>query len=88
MPGDCGALYFLDSAEGGERPEVGLRDPGQGVLDGLKEVAGGFEAGAGAMAPFGREVCGSAVGAAGTGGGVVVGGQDVSYIKGESAAIV
>ena len=70
-PGDAGALHFLDGGHARKRPEVGVGDPGELGFHGLEELAGGFEAGVGAVVAFGGEAHGCAVGAACVGGGVV-----------------
>jgi hypothetical protein len=48
-PGDLGAVHGLDGDDARERPEVGVRDPLVGGLDGLEERAGVLEAGVGAV---------------------------------------
>ncbi len=39
---DLGSLHLLDGAHAAEDPEVRVRYPGEGLLDGFEEVAGGF----------------------------------------------
>ena len=70
-PGHRGALHLLDGCHARERPQVRVGDPGELLLDRFQEVAGGFQAGVGAVVAFGGEAHRGAVGAAGVGGGVV-----------------
>lgn len=49
LPGDLGSAHGLDGSHAGEGPEVGVRDPVVGGLDGVKEGAGVLEAGVGAV---------------------------------------
>ena len=70
-PWDLRALHLLDGRHAGQGPQVGVRDPWELPLDGFEEVAGGFEAGVGAVVGLGVEPHGCAVGAAGVGGFVV-----------------
>ena len=60
-PGDLRALHFLDGCHAGEGPEVGVGDPGELLLDGVEEVAGGFEACVGAVVAFGGEAHGGSI---------------------------
>ena len=76
----------MDRAGGGQSPEVGVGDPGEGLLDGLEEVAGGDQAGVGAVVTLGGETHGGAVGAAGA-GLLVVGARGVPSETEEDGAV-
>lgn len=52
-PRDLGPAHGLDGGDAGEGPEVGVRDPLVGGLDGLEERAGVVEAGVGAVRGLG-----------------------------------
>lgn len=79
---DLGPLHLLDGADAGEDPEVRVGYPGESCFDGLEEVAGGFEAGIGAVVTFGGEAHSGAVGTAGVGELVVTGIMSVSCLGG------
>lgn len=66
-PVDVGAAHLLDGAAGGESPQVGVGDPGEGLLHGLEEVASSDQTGVGAVVALRRETHGGTVGAAGAG---------------------
>jgi hypothetical protein len=70
-PGDFWAAHLAHRDGAGERPEVGVGEPGVGGLHGLEEAAGVLEAGVGGVAAFGFVAHAGAVGAAGVGFGVV-----------------
>ena len=88
--GDDGTLHLLDGGDATEDPEIGVGEPRELGLDGLEEVAGGEQAGVGAVVGLGGEAHGGTV-AATSSGGLVKGARCVpgeTQQDGTEAAIV
>ena len=64
---NLGTLHLLDGADTSKNPQVGVCDPRESLLDGLKEVAGSLETSIGAVVAFGSEAHSSTVGATSSG---------------------
>lgn len=65
--GDLRALHLLDGTNTSKNPEVGVADPGVGLLDRLEEVAGSLETSVGTVVTLGGEAHSCTVGATSSG---------------------